>query len=249
VSSAKIVVRDLTVRYGSTLALDRVALDVGDRQVTALIGPSGAANRTFLRCLNRMNDHIRNIRIEGSVSLDGVSIYDAAVDPVELRRRVGMVFQKSNPFPKSIFDNVAFGPRVTGCAIGSSCARSSSGASGRPRCGRGGRRLEPFRARPVGRQQQRLCIARGARVEPDVPAYGRARVRLDPIATPKSRIDPRAQNADTIVIVTTTCSRRPRAPTRRPTSTRPPRRGGADRADLHQSEPARDRGLRTGRFG
>src|SRR6058998_4226709 len=113
-SPPKITACDLTVRYGDAVGLNAVSFDIPERRVTALIGPSGCGKSTFLRCLNRMNDHIRGVRIEGRVLIDGVSIYDPAVDPVELRRRVGMVFQKSNPFPKSIFDNVAFGPRVHG---------------------------------------------------------------------------------------------------------------------------------------
>src|SRR5206468_11697257 len=96
---SEVVVRALPVPYGGTLALDRVSLDVGERRVTALIGPAGCGKATFLRCPNRMNDHIRGVRIEGRVLIDGVSIYDPAVDPAEVRRRVGLVCQKSNPFP------------------------------------------------------------------------------------------------------------------------------------------------------
>src|SRR5262245_33356797 len=103
----KIAIRDLTVHYGTTRALTNVSLDVPERRVTALIGPSGCGKSTFLRCLNRMNDHIRGTRIEGSITIDGEDIAGPDVDPVVLRRRVGMVFQKSNPFPKSIFENVA----------------------------------------------------------------------------------------------------------------------------------------------
>ena len=204
VSSAKIVVRDLTVRYGSTLALDRVALDVGDRQVTALIGPSGCGKSTFLRCLNRMNDHLRNIRIEGSVSLDGVSIYDAAVDPVELRRRVGMVFQKSNPFPKSIFDNVAFGPRVHGLRdrvelreiVERSLRQAALWDEVKDRLDRSALDLS-------GGQQQRLCIARALAVEPDVLLMDEPASALDPIATAKiEELIHELKTQYTIVIVT-----------------------------------------------
>src|SRR5205814_8849865 len=112
--SVKIAVRDLSVHYGSTLALDAVSLDIPAHRVTALIGPSGCGKSTFLRCLNRMNDHIPGARVGGQVTIDGDPIYGPEVDPVALRRRIGMVFQKSNPFPKSVFDNVAFGPRVHG---------------------------------------------------------------------------------------------------------------------------------------
>src|SRR5204863_381960 len=110
----KIAVRDLVVLYGGTRALDAVSLDIPAHRVTALIGPSGCGKSTFLRCLNRMNDHIPGARVGGQVTIDGDPIYGPEVDPVALRRRIGMVFQKSNPFPKSVFDNVAFGPRVHG---------------------------------------------------------------------------------------------------------------------------------------
>ena len=104
----KIAVRELSMYYGDTQALTDVTLEIPDRRVTALIGPSGCGKSTFLRCLNRMNDHIRGTRIEGSITMDGEDLYGEDVDPVVLRRRVGMVFQKSNPFPKSIFENVAY---------------------------------------------------------------------------------------------------------------------------------------------
>src|SRR5437762_12321769 len=110
----KIAVRELVVHYGATCALEAVSLDVPAHRVTALIGPSGCGKSSVLRCLNRMNDHIPGARVEGQVTIDDDPLYHPAVDPVALRRRVGMVFQKSNPFPKSIFDNVAFGPRVHG---------------------------------------------------------------------------------------------------------------------------------------
>jgi phosphate transport system ATP-binding protein len=110
----KLRVRDLSVRYGEKVAVDRVSMNVPDRRVTALIGPSGCGKSTFLRCLNRMNDHIRGAVVSGRVEIEGVDLYAPEADPVVLRRRVGMVFQKSNPFPKTIFENVAFGPRVHG---------------------------------------------------------------------------------------------------------------------------------------
>src|SRR5262249_14874363 len=112
--SPKMATAELVVRYGDALALDRISLEIPERRVTALIGPSGCGQSTFLRCLNRMNDTIRGVRVTGRVTLDGEDVYGADVDPVLLRRRVGMVFQRSNPFPKSIFDNVAFGPRIHG---------------------------------------------------------------------------------------------------------------------------------------
>ena len=174
------------MRYGGTLALDRVSLDVGERRVTALIGPSGCGKSTFLRCLNRMNDHIRGVRIEGRVLIDGVSIHDPAVDPVELRRRVGMVFQKSNPFPKSIFDNVAFGPRVHGVRdrvelrgiVERSLQQAALWDEVKDRLDKPGSSLS-------GGQQQRLCIARALAVEPEVMLMDEPCSALDPIATAK----------------------------------------------------------------
>src|SRR5208283_2461362 len=113
-SMSLIVVRDLSVRYGSRLALQGVDMDVEERQITALIGPSGCGKSTFLRCLNRMNDTIPGARAQGEVHIDGMDMYAPGTDVVKLRMRVGMVFQRPNPFPQSIFDNVAFGPRVLG---------------------------------------------------------------------------------------------------------------------------------------
>ena len=113
---SKINVRRLSFYYGNKRALSEVSLEIEDRQITALIGPSGCGKSTFLRCLNRMNDTIRGTRCEGQVLLDGADIYAPGTDVVDLRRRVGMVFQRPNPFPQSIFDNVAFGPRVLGIA-------------------------------------------------------------------------------------------------------------------------------------
>src|SRR6184192_617753 len=203
-TSAKILVRDLTVRYGGTLALDRVSLDVGERRVTALIGPSGCGKSTFLRCLNRMNDHIRGVRIEGRVLIDGVSIYDPAVDPVELRRRVGMVFQKSNPFPKSIFDNVAFGPRVHGVRdrvelrgiVERSLQQAALWDEVKDRLDRSALDLS-------GGQQQRLCIARALAVEPAVLLMDEPASALDPIATAKiEELIQELKQELTVVIVT-----------------------------------------------
>src|SRR5512139_3490346 len=110
----KIRVEHLNFYYGNYLALSDISIAIQERQITALIGPSGCGKSTFLRCLNRMNDTIRGVRVDGRVVIDGDDVYGPDVDPVALRRRVGMVFQKSNPFPKSIFDNVAFGPRIHG---------------------------------------------------------------------------------------------------------------------------------------
>ena len=203
-TSPKILVRELTVRYGGTVALDHVSLDIGERRVTALIGPSGCGKSTFLRCLNRMNDHIRGVRIEGRVLIDGVSIYDPAVDPVELRRRVGMVFQKSNPFPKSIFDNVAFGPRVHGVRdrvelrgiVERSLQQAALWDEVKDRLDRSALDLS-------GGQQQRLCIARALAVEPDVLLMDEPASALDPIATAKiEELIHELKTQYTIVIVT-----------------------------------------------
>ncbi len=182
----KITVRGLTVRYGTTVALEDVSLDVPAGRVTALIGPSGCGKSTFLRCLNRMNDTIPGVRITGDVRLDGEPIYAPHVDPVALRRRVGMVFQKSNPFPKSIFDNVAFGPRVHGLrdrvrlheVVERSLRQAALWEEVADRLDRPALELS-------GGQQQRLCIARALAVEPEVLLMDEPASALDPIATAK----------------------------------------------------------------
>ncbi len=182
----KITVRGLTVRYGTTVALEDVSLDVPAGRVTALIGPSGCGKSTFLRCLNRMNDTIPGVRITGDVRLDGEPIYAPHVDPVALRRRVGMVFQKSNPFPKSIFDNVAFGPRVHGLrdrvrlheVVERSLRQAALWDEVADRLDRPALDLS-------GGQQQRLCIARALAVEPEVLLMDEPASALDPIATAK----------------------------------------------------------------
>jgi len=200
----KIAVRDLTVRYGSTVALEDVSLDIPEHRVTALIGPSGCGKSTFLRCLNRMNDQIPGTRIEGRVTIDGMAVYDPGVDPVALRRRVGMVFQKSNPFPKSIYDNVAFGPRVHGVRdpvvlreiVERSLRQSALWEEAADRLDRSALDLS-------GGQQQRLCIARALAVEPEVLLMDEPASALDPIATAKIEELIQELKVDyTIVIVT-----------------------------------------------
>jgi phosphate transport system ATP-binding protein len=179
-------VQGLKVSYGDTVALTDVSLDIPEHRVTAFIGPSGCGKSTFLRCLNRMNDYIPGVRIEGLVRLDGEDIYDPRVDPVALRRRVGMVFQKSNPFPKSIFDNVAFGPRVHGCKdpvqlrelVERSLRQAALWEEIRDRLERSALDLS-------GGQQQRLCIARALAVEPEVLLMDEPASALDPSATAK----------------------------------------------------------------
>ena len=200
----KIAVRGLTVYYGPTRALTDVSLDVPERRVTALIGPSGCGKSTFLRCLNRMNDHIRGSRIEGSITIDGTGLYDDDVDPVVLRRRVGMVFQKSNPFPKSIFENVAYGPRIHGLrdpvAIKELVERSLRQAALWDEVAD---RLASSALELSGGQQQRLCIARALAVEPEVLLMDEPASALDPIATAKiEELIQELKLEYTIVIVT-----------------------------------------------
>jgi len=200
----KIAVRNLSVFYGDSQALSSVSLDIPEARVTALIGPSGCGKSTFLRCLNRMNDRIRGARIEGSVSIDGDDLYGADVDPVVLRRRVGMVFQKSNPFPKSIFDNVAFGPRVHGVrdpvalreVVERSLHQSALWEEVADRLGSSALDLS-------GGQQQRLCIARALAVQPEVLLMDEPASALDPIATAKiEELIQELKRDYTIVIVT-----------------------------------------------
>ena len=200
----KMAACDLVVRYGETLALDRVSLDIPQRRVTALIGPSGCGKSTFLRCLNRMNDQIPGTRIEGRVTIDGDPLYDPGVDPVALRRRVGMVFQKSNPFPKSIFDNVAFGPRVHGerdpVRLREIAERTLRQAALWDEVRD---RLDGSALDLSGGQQQRLCIARALAVEPEVVLMDEPASALDPIATQRIEdLVAELKNDYTIVIVT-----------------------------------------------
>jgi phosphate transport system ATP-binding protein len=181
---AKIRVEHLDFYYGSTLALSDISMDVQDRQITALIGPSGCGKSTFLRCLNRMNDTIPGIQMEGRVLLDGQDIYAPGTDVVGLRRRVGMVFQRPNPFPQSIFDNVAFGPLVLGMHkrkdLTDLVEKSLRGAALWDEV------KDNLKQEALGLslgQQQRLCIARTIAVEPEVILMDEPCSALDPIAT------------------------------------------------------------------
>jgi phosphate transport system ATP-binding protein len=160
----------VNVFYGEKQALFDVGMDIGDNSVTALIGPSGCGKSTFLRCLNRMNDTIESARVEGHIDIDGRDIYDPSLDVVELRARVGMVFQKPNPFPKSIFENIAYGPRIHGLArsktdmeeiVVTSLQRAGLFEEVKDRLQESGTGLS-------GGQQQRLCIARAIAVTPEV---------------------------------------------------------------------------------
>jgi phosphate transport system ATP-binding protein len=177
-------VRDLIVSYGDKRALGPVTMEIAEKHVTALIGPSGCGKSTFLRSLNRMNDLVLGCRVEGDVRLDGQPIYGPGVDPVEVRRRVGMVFQKSNPFPKTIFDNVAYGLRIGGMRDRAEVAgrveraleRAALWNEVKERLGESAMGLS-------GGQQQRLCIARALAVEPEVLLMDEPASALDPIAT------------------------------------------------------------------
>ena len=183
----KIQTRDVSVFYGEKQALYDVSVDIPDKAVTAFIGPSGCGKSTFLRCLNRMNDTIPIARVKGSIRMDGEDIYDKALDPVLLRARVGMVFQKPNPFPKSIFENVAYGPRIHGLTdnkteladrVEQSLKRAGLWAEVSDR-------LEAAATGLSGGQQQRLVIARAIAVEPEVILMDEPCSALDPIATAK----------------------------------------------------------------
>jgi phosphate transport system ATP-binding protein len=182
----KITVNDLNFHYGSVLALSNISLDVRANQITALIGPSGCGKSTFLRCLNRMNDTIAGTRVRGRVLLDGQDIYAPGTDVVELRRRVGLVFQKPNPFPQSVFNNVAFGPRALGMhrqrSLDEIVKTSLQGAVLWDEVKDDLK--QPAMSLSLG-QQQRLCIARTLAVEPDVILMDEPCSALDPIATLK----------------------------------------------------------------
>jgi len=203
-SPPKMETRGLSVRYGEKVAVKTVSMKLPERQVTALIGPSGCGKSTFLRALNRMNELIPSAGSDGEILLDGRSIYDHHLDAVELRRRVGMVFQKSNPFPKSIFENVAYGLRVGGAsnrkAIAERVERSLRGAALWDEVKD---RLHESALGLSGGQQQRLCIARALAVEPEVVLMDEPASALDPIATAKIEDLIRELKARyTIVIVT-----------------------------------------------
>lgn len=184
-TDSKITARDVNVYYADTHALKNVDVDIADKTVTAFIGPSGCGKSTFLRCLNRMNDTIDICRVTGQIELDGIDINAKSVDPVQLRAQVGMVFQKPNPFPKSIYDNVAYGPRIHGLAkskadldviVEKSLRRGAIWDEVKDRLDQPGTGLS-------GGQQQRLCIARAVATEPEVLLMDEPCSALDPIAT------------------------------------------------------------------
>jgi phosphate transport system ATP-binding protein len=179
------IANNVNVYYGDNHAIKDVTLEIGKKQVVALIGPSGCGKSTFLRCLNRMNDSIDIAKITGEITLDGTDIYSKAQDPVALRARVGMVFQKPNPFPKSIYDNVAYGPRIHGLA-GDRAELDNIVHSSLERAGLLNEvkdRLDDPGTSLSGGQQQRLCIARTIAVNPEVILMDEPCSALDPIAT------------------------------------------------------------------
>jgi phosphate transport system ATP-binding protein len=174
--------RDVNVYYGNTLALEGVNCEIYKNVITAMIGPSGCGKSTFVRCLNRMNDSVVGFRLTGSVLYHGNDIYASGVDPVEVRRRIGMVFQKPNPFPKSIFDNIAWAPRILGMKSGIN-ERVEKALRGAALWDEVKDRLKGSALGLSGGQQQRLCIARAIAIEPDVLLLDEPASALDPIAT------------------------------------------------------------------
>ena len=200
----KITARGVQVYYGDNHAIKDVDVDIADNTVTAFIGPSGCGKSTFLRCINRMNDTIPIARMEGTILIDGEDIYDPRVDPVQLRAKVGMVFQKPNPFPKSIYDNVAYGPRIHGLArdktdleeiVENALKRAALWGEVKDRLTAPGTGLS-------GGQQQRLCIARAVATAPEVLLMDEPCSALDPIATAQVEelIDELRQNYSVVIV-------------------------------------------------
>jgi len=204
-ATVKVAARDVNVFYGDKQALFDVSLDIPDRAVTAFIGPSGCGKTTFLRCINRMNDTIDGCKVSGSLQIEGKDAYGKNVDPVVLRTRVGMVFQKPNPFPKSIYENVAYGPRIHGMAknkaemdviVEKSLKRAGLWEEVKDRLAQPGTGLS-------GGQQQRLVIARTVAVNPDIILMDEPCSALDPIATAKiEELIDELRDKYTIIIVT-----------------------------------------------
>lgn len=200
----KIVTKDLNLYYGNKQALKNITLNIPDKRVTAFIGPSGCGKSTFLRVLNRMNDLIDNVRIDGEVSVDGVNIYDKNIDVVNLRKNIGMVFQKSNLFPKTIYENIVYGPKINGIndkktlneIVERTCVQSAIWDEVKDRLNENALSLS-------GGQQQRLCIARALAVEPEIILMDEPASALDPISTAKiEELIHDLKQRYTIVIVT-----------------------------------------------
>jgi phosphate transport system ATP-binding protein len=252
-------VRDAAVYYGEFRALRGVTLPILKNQITALIGPSGCGKTTFIRCLNRMNDLVEGARVEGTFLYHGVDLYDSNVDPVEVRRHIGMVFQKPNPFPKSIYDNIAFGPRIAGMKVDmddlvEECLhRAGLWDEVKDKLKESGMALS-------GGQQQRLCIARAIATTPDVILMDEPCSSLDPIAT--SKIEDLMQElvSDyTIVIVTHNMQQAARASDRTAFFTVDVREDGARTGTIVEYAPTetlftnpsdeRTEAYVTGRFG
>ena len=200
----KIAAKDVQVHYGDNHAIKDVSVDIDDKTVTAFIGPSGCGKSTFLRCINRMNDTIDVCRVSSDIRIDDQDIYDPKVDPVQLRAKVGMVFQKPNPFPKSIYDNVAYGPRIHGLAknkadlddiVEKSLRRGAIWDEVKDRLNAPGTGLS-------GGQQQRLCIARAVATEPEVLLMDEPCSALDPIATAQVEelIDELRENYSVVIV-------------------------------------------------
>ncbi len=200
----KIEVKDLSLYYGEKKALKEISLEIPRNKVTALIGPSGCGKSTFLRCINRMNDLIPDVKISGQMLVEGVDIYDKNVDVVNIRKKIGMVFQKSNPFPKSIYENIAYGPKINGIKnkaqldeiVETSLRQAAIWEEVKDRLGDSALGLS-------GGQQQRLCIARTLAVSPDIILMDEPASALDPISTSKiEELVHELKELYTIIIVT-----------------------------------------------
>jgi phosphate transport system ATP-binding protein len=203
-NNIKVKVKDLSLRYGTNPALKNISMDIPEKMVTAFIGPSGCGKSTFLRTLNRMNDLIDNVTIDGEVYIDNINIYDKNIDVVNLRKKVGMIFQKSNPFAKSVYDNIAFGPRINGISQKSkldeivelSLKQAAIWDEVKDRLFNSALSLS-------GGQQQRICIARTLAVNPEIILMDEPASALDPISTSKiEELIHELKKQYTIIIVT-----------------------------------------------
>jgi phosphate transport system ATP-binding protein len=203
-NNIKVKVKDLSLRYGTNPALKNISMDIPEKMVTAFIGPSGCGKSTFLRTLNRMNDLIDNVTIDGEVFIDNINIYDKNIDVVNLRKKVGMIFQKSNPFAKSVYDNIAFGPRINGISnknkldeiVEHSLKQAAIWDEVKDRLFNSALSLS-------GGQQQRICIARSLAVNPEIILMDEPASALDPISTAKiEELIHELKKQYTIIIVT-----------------------------------------------